>query len=62
ELLVVDDQGSGAKMACRCGVKFAAAGWAYEIPEIRDSMRESSDYYFASEEALERFLFGGSRV
>lgn len=62
ELLVVDDQGSGAEMACRCGVAFAAAGWAYEIPEIRDSMRGRGDYYFASEEALERFLFGESRA
>lgn len=59
DILVVDDQKSGAEMACCCGVEFAAAGWAYEVPEIRDSMRRAGKYYFASEEALETFLFGG---
>lgn len=58
ELLVVDDQRSGAEMASSRGVEFAAAGWAYEVPEIRDFMNKAGKYYFASEEALEQFLLG----
>ena len=33
------------------------AGWATDIPEIRDFMRKNSDVYFTSVEELAEFLF-----
>ena len=39
EILVVDDLKPGYDMARSAGVDFAAAGWAYDIPEIREFMR-----------------------
>ena len=35
----------GYDMARGAGVDFAAAGWAYNVPEIEDFMRENCDYY-----------------
>ena len=32
-------------MARAAGADFAAAGWANDIPEIEDFMRENCDYY-----------------
>lgn len=57
ELLVVDDLKPGFDMAHACGVRFAAAGWAYDIPQIRDFMKENSDVYFDTPSELERYLF-----
>ena len=48
EVLVVDDLKPGYDMARAAGVHFAAAGWAYEVPEIEDFMRENCDYYLKS--------------
>ena len=45
EVLVVDDLKPGYDMARAAGVDFAAAGWAYEVPEIESFMRKSCDYY-----------------
>ena len=38
-------------------VPFAAAGWAYDVPEIRAFMREHSPLYFETVEGLYRYLF-----
>ncbi|MBK5252066.1 MAG: HAD hydrolase-like protein [Peptostreptococcaceae bacterium] len=46
ELLMVDDLKPGLEMARSAGIDFAAAGWAYEIPEIHRFMKDESDYYF----------------
>ena len=57
ELLMIDDLKPGYLMAKACGVDFAAVGWAYDIPEIEDFMRENCDRYFKTAEELEHFLF-----
>ena len=57
DMLVVDDLKPGYDMAKTRGVPFAAAGWAYDIPEIRDFMRENSPLYFDTPEGLYRYLF-----
>ncbi len=45
EVLMVDDLKPGCDMAKAAGVPIAAAGWAYEIPEIECVMRRNCDYY-----------------
>ncbi len=45
-------------MARSCGVPFAAAGWANDIPEIEGFMRENSNLYFKKVAELEAYLFG----
>ena len=57
EILVVDDLKPGYDMARAAGVDFAAAGWAYSIPEIESFMRDGCDYYFKTVSELERVLF-----
>ena len=56
EILVVDDLKPGYDMARAAGVDFAAAGWAYDVPEIEDFMRKNCDYYFKSVAELYEFL------
>jgi len=46
QLLVLDDLKPGYDMARSCGVAFAAAGWANDIPEIERFMRQNCDQYF----------------
>lgn len=58
ELLMVDDLKPGYDMAKACGVDFAAACWAYDVPQIRDFMQENSDLLFDTPQALEEYLFG----
>ena len=58
EVLVVDDLKPGYDMARGAGVRFAAAGWAYDVPEIEDFMRKNCDFYLKSTEELARLLFG----
>ena len=48
EVLVVDDLKPGYDMARGAGVDFAAAGWAYNVPEIEEFMRANCDYYLRS--------------
>lgn len=60
EILVVDDMKPGYDMAKACGVDFAAAGWAYDVQEIKAYMQRHCDWYFDTPEALERFLFEDS--
>ncbi len=56
ELLVVDDLKPGYDMAKACGIKFAAAGWAYDIPRIEAFMRENCDLYFKTVAELAEYL------
>ncbi len=58
DILVVDDLKPGYDMARSAGVRFAAAGWAYDIPEIESFMRKSCDYYLKSVSELSELLFG----
>ena len=56
ELLMIDDLKPGFDMAHSCGVDFAAAGWAYDVPQIEDFMRRNSDFYFKTVQELADFL------
>ena len=57
EILVVDDLKPGYDMARGAGVDFAAAGWAYSVPEIESFMRKNCDYYLKSVSELSKILF-----
>lgn len=57
EILVVDDLKPGYDMARGAGVDFAAAGWAYDVPEIESFMRKNCDYYLKSVAQLREILF-----
>lgn len=57
DMLVVDDLKPGYDMAHQRVVPFAAAGWAYDVPEIRAFMRENTPLYFEKTTELYRFLF-----
>ena len=57
QVLVLDDLKPGHDMARACGVNFAAAGWANDIPEIERFMRENCEQYFKTVEALGGWLF-----
>ena len=56
EILVVDDLKPGYDMARGGGAHFAAAGWAYDVPEIAEFMRKNCDYYLESVEELKALL------
>ena len=57
QLLMLDDLKPGYDMAQKCGVRFAAAGWANNIPEIERFMRGSCDLYFKTVPELRAYLF-----
>ena len=57
EMLVVDDLKPGYDMARTRGVPFVAAGWAYDVPEIRAYLQENCPLYFDRVEGLYRYLF-----
>ena len=57
QVLVIDDLKPGYDMAKSCGVPFAAAGWANDIPEIEAFMRHCSGLYFKTVSALTAYLF-----
>ena len=57
EMLVVDDLKPGYDMARSVGVPFAAAGWAYDVKEIRTFLQENCPLYFDTPDALYRYLF-----
>jgi phosphoglycolate phosphatase/pyrophosphatase PpaX len=57
DLLMVDDLKPGYDMAKSVGVPFAAAGWAYDVPEIRAFMQENCPLYFDTPDALYQYLF-----
>lgn len=56
ELLMIDDLKPGFDMARRCGVDFAAAGWANDILQIESYMRQNCELYFKTVEQLGAFL------
>jgi phosphoglycolate phosphatase-like HAD superfamily hydrolase len=58
DVLVVDDLKTGLVMAKKSGVKFATAGWAYDIGFIRDFMKKNSDYYFSTVREFGEFVLG----
>ncbi len=57
EILVVDDLKPGYDMARGAGARFAAAGWAYDVPSIEEFMRHNCDYYLKSVAELRKILF-----
>lgn len=57
DVIVVDDLKPGFDMARKCGVDFAASGWAYDVPQIQSFMRSQCGNYFETPEKLETFLF-----
>ncbi len=57
EVLVVDDLKPGYDMARAAGVDFAAAGWAYDVEEIRAFMKKNCDFYLKSVSELRTLLF-----
>ena len=57
EMVMVDDLKPGYDMARSVGVPFVGAGWANDIPEIRNFMKQNSDYYFTKVSELQDFLF-----
>lgn len=56
DLLVLDDLKPGYDMAKACGVRFAAAGWANDIPPIEQFMRSNCDLYFKTIPELKAYL------
>lgn len=56
EVLVVDDLKPGYDMARAAGADFAAAGWGYDVPEIREFMKKNCDYYLSSISELAKIL------
>ena len=56
ELLMVEDLKPGYDMARAAGVSFAAAGWAYDVPEIEAFMRKNCDFYFKTVQEFGSFL------
>ena len=57
DILVVDDLKPGYDMARAAGCDFAAAGWAYNVPEIEAFMRANCNYYLPTVESLSNLLF-----
>ena len=59
DLLMLDDLKPGYDMARAAGVSFAAAGWAYDVPEIESFMRKNCDFYFKTVPEFGAFLQEG---
>lgn len=57
DILVVDDLKPGYDMARGAGVSFAAAGWAYDVPEIENFMRKHCDFYLKTVADLDALVF-----
>lgn len=62
EILVLDDLKPGYDMARGAGVDFAAAGWAYNVPEIESFMRKNCDYYLKRVSELSELLFAEGEI
>ncbi len=58
EVLMIDDLKPGFDMAAACRVRFAAVGWANDIPQIEHFMRNNCDLYFKTVAALADYLKG----
>lgn len=57
EMLMIDDLKTGMDMANACGVPFACAGWAHELPQVVSFMKAHSPLYLESVGELEAVLF-----
>lgn len=57
EIIMIDDLKPGFDMAKKCNIDFAAAGWAYELPEIKEFMKKNSDYYLDTVQDLRTVIF-----
>ena len=57
EMLMVDDLKPGYDMAQAAGIPFAAACWAYDVPEIKAFMAQYSKLCFDTPEELGKYLF-----
>lgn len=57
DILVVDDSKPGYDMARAAGCDFAAALWAFDVPEIENFMKNNCDVYFKKTSQLYDFLF-----
>ncbi len=58
QLLMLDDLKPGRDMAQAAGVPFAAAGWAYDLPQIERVMRRGGTRYFRTIGELGKYLAG----
>lgn len=58
KVLVLDDLKPGVDMARAAGVDCVGAGWGYDVPEIRDAMRDSCLRYFETIGDFAGFLLG----
>ena len=56
DVLMIDDLKPGYDMAAAAGADFAAAGWAYDIPEIERLMRQNCPLYFNTVKELADWL------
>ena len=54
---MLDHLKPGYDMARACGVPFAAAGWANDIPEIERFMRRNCDRYFKTVVGFKEWFF-----
>lgn len=57
EMVMVDDLKPGYDMAKSFGAAFIGAGWANDIPQIREFMKKNSDIYFTKIDELNKYLF-----
>lgn len=57
DALIVDDLRPAVEMGKAAGVDVAAAGWAHDIPVIREYMEQHCVAYFAKVEEFGEFLF-----
>ena len=57
DAVILDDLKPGVVMGKRAGVEIAAAGWSYDIKEIRTFMTENCDHYLEKVEDLKDLLF-----
>lgn len=57
EMVMVDDLKPGYDMAKSFGAGFVGAGWANDIPQIREFMKKNSDIYFTKVDELKKYLF-----
>ena len=54
----MDDLKPGYDMARAAGVAIAGVGWANDVPQIENFMKENCDFYFKEVAQLHGFLFG----
>ena len=57
DAVILDDLKPGVIMGKRAGVEIAAAGWSYDIREIRNYMTDNCDFYLEKVDDLRNLLF-----